>query len=71
MDAVHGVPLLLNGTTGIDATTDLTLGWNQGVDPAANYQTDATVTGYHIYLGIDKDIVGSADTATDGIYQGL
>lgn len=64
-------PSPVHGAVDIDATSNLTLSWNQGVDPATNYQPDPSVTGYHIYFGTDRDAVGLADTTTAGIYQGF
>ena len=56
-------PVPHNGQRNISISVPPTLVWQQGVDPATNYEPDPSVTGYHIYFGSDQEAVGSGDAA--------
>lgn len=48
-------PTPANETGDIPPSDPITVSWNQGVDPATNYQPVPEVAKYHVYFGTDPD----------------
>ncbi len=53
------------------STTEDVLSWNTGVDVSNDYQTDASIVGHYVYVGVNRDAVIMAATSdASGIYRG-